>query len=260
LAVLTQRVETIDCCNQDPITLLDVDKDKVEEILKEAEVTSAGFLLEQDAQAIMSAYGLPALKMVLAYSPQEAQAVADEIGFPLVMKIASPDIPHKSDIGGVLVGISDQVEVEEGYQKLLQVAKVEAPDAKILGIHLQKMVDTGQEVILGAVQDPQFGALVMFGSGGVEVEGLEDVSFALAPVIEDEIDYLITSTWAGKKLAGYRNLPPSDRPAVEDAIVRLAQLSADFPQISEIEINPLRVLPEGEGAAAVDVRIKLTNG
>jgi acetyltransferase len=118
------------------------------------------------------------------------------------------------------------------------------------------MFPAGQEVIVGIVQDPQFGPLVMFGSGGVEVEGLKDVAFALAPLSRDEAKHLLDSTWAGRKLRGYRNLPPADRAAVVNVLLRLAQLAADFPQLAEIEINPLRALPDGQGAVAVDVRIK----
>jgi acetyltransferase len=116
------------------------------------------------------------------------------------------------------------------------------------------MLAEGQEVIVGAIQDPQFGPLVMFGSGGVEVEGLKDVRFALAPVPREEAEALLDETWAGRRLSGFRNLIPADREAVLDIISRLAQLSSDFPQLTEIEINPLRVLGEGQGAYAVDVR------
>jgi acetyltransferase len=118
------------------------------------------------------------------------------------------------------------------------------------------MIPTGQEVITGAIQDPQFGPLVMFGSGGVEVEGLKDVAFALAPLTGEEAEHLLESTWAGRRLRGYRNLLPADQQAVLDVLLRLAQFAADFPKISEIEINPLRVLQQGEGAYAVDVRLR----
>jgi acetyltransferase len=117
------------------------------------------------------------------------------------------------------------------------------------------MIPQGQEVIVGAVQDAQFGPLVMFGSGGIEVEGLKDVAFALAPITEEEVGYLLDSTWGGRKLNGYRNIPPADQASVKETIYRLAQLAADLPQIQEIEINPLRVL-EG-GAYALDVRARL---
>jgi acetyltransferase len=119
------------------------------------------------------------------------------------------------------------------------------------------MAADGQEVIVGAVQDPQFGPLVMFGSGGVEVEGLKDVQFALAPLGEAEAKSLLEKTWAGQKLRGFRNLPQADRQAVTQTLLRLAQMAADFPQLAEIEINPLRVMETGDGAWAVDVRVRL---
>jgi acetyltransferase len=116
------------------------------------------------------------------------------------------------------------------------------------------MLNHGQEIIIGALQDPQFGPMVMFGSGGVEVEKLGDVAFALAPVSRQEVSYLLDKTWAGKRLYGYRHLPPADREAVLDVILRLGQLAADFPQIMEIEINPLQVMPKNEGVFAIDMR------
>src|SRR5690606_21381502 len=136
-------------------------------------------------------------------------------------------------------------------------ATAAAPEARIDGVHVQRMVTTGQEVIIGAVRDPQFEAIVMFGSGGVEVEGLRDVEFSLAPLSAAEAEGLLERTWAGRRLAGFRNLPPADRAAVLAIIRRLGQLAADFPELAEIELNPVRVLPDGEGAFAVDVRARL---
>ena len=124
-------------------------------------------------------------------------------------------------------------------------------------MYVQRMLSEGQEVIVGAVQDPQFGPLVMFGSGGVDVEGLKDVRFALAPLPRIEAEEMLAGTWAGRRLSGFRNLIPADREAVLDIILRLAQLAADFPEFAEIEINPLRVLEIGRGAFAVDVRARV---
>ena len=136
----------------------------------------------------------------------------------------------------------------------MQNASIARPDAKIEGVYLQRQVPEGQEVILGAVQDPQFGPLIMFGSGGVEVEGLKDVAFALGPLTQAEAESLMRKTWAGRKLDGYRNIPPADRSAVADVLVRLSHLAAEHPEIAEIEINPLRVLTKG--VVAIDVRLK----
>ena len=147
--------------------------------------------------------------------------------------------------------------VTEGYQAVVQKARQARPGVRIDGVHIQRMLTYGQEVIVGVVQDPQFGPLVMFGSGGVEVEGMKDVAFALAPLSVQDANRLLDSTWAGRKLSGYRNLLPADRAGVVNVLLRLAQLAYDFPQLAEIEINPLRVLSAGQGAFAVDVRARL---
>jgi acetyltransferase len=173
------------------------------------------------------------------------------------LKVASPSIAHKSDIGGVLLNLPDAEAVAQGFEVIVQNVRQAHPTAEIQGVYVQRMIPPGQEVIVGATQDEQFGALVMFGSGGVEVEALQDVGFALAPISDHEIEHLLQTTWAGRKLNGYRNLPPADRQAVIDVLRRIAQLAADFPQIEEIEINPLRVLEAGKGAAAVDVRARV---
>ncbi len=205
----------------------------------------------------MEAYGIPTAKMTLAKDEEEAAALAAEIGMPVVLKVASPDISHKTDVEGVLLNLADEKSVRGGYQTITNQAKAALPEAQITGVYVQKMVPMGQEVILGVVRDPQFGPVVMFGSGGTEVEGLKDLSFGLAPLTELEIDSMLQETWAGRKLEGFRNIPPADIIAVRDVMVRLAQLADDFPQFAEIEINPLRIFPTGKGAAAIDVRVHL---
>ena len=132
------------------------------------------------------------------------------------------------------------------------------PQSEIQGVYVQRMLPAGQEVILGAIQDAQFGPMVMFGSGGVEVEGLKDVAFSLAPLTIQDAEWMLENTWAGRKLHGFRNLPPADRQAVLEALILLGQLSADFPQLAEIEINPLRVFSDSQGTAALDVRMRLS--
>jgi acetyltransferase len=212
-------------------------------------------LPSQEVFRLLEAYGISSMHTVLATNPSEAVQRALELGFPLAMKLASPDILHKSDVGGVLLNLAEPGEVARGYQSITENARRAHPEARIQGVHLQRMIPQGQEVIVGALQDAQFGALVMFGSGGVEVEGLKDVQFALAPLAETEAESLLDNTWAGQKLRGYRNFPPADRAAVLDALIRLAQLASDFPQLVEIEINPLLVLESG--ALAVDARARL---
>jgi succinyl-CoA synthetase beta subunit len=147
--------------------------------------------------------------------------------------------------------------VREGYATILERVRAARPGTSLSGVLVQPMALPGQEVIVGAVQDAQFGAVVMFGSGGIEVEGLRDVQFSLAPLTQGDAEVMLENTWAGRKLRGFRSLPPADRPAVLQVLYRLAQLAADFPQLSEIEINPLRVLSPGVGALALDVRARL---
>jgi acetyltransferase len=204
---------------------------------------------------ILAAYGISTPPSALARTGEEAVTLAQKLGFPAALKVASPDIVHKSDVGGVLLNLCDEAAVREGFTVVTSRARQARPEAALLGATVQRMVPSGQEVIAGAVQDAQFGPLVMFGSGGVEVEGLKDVEFALAPLTVSEAEYLLEHTWAGRKLRGFRHLPPADRQAVIDAVLRLGQLAADFPQLTEIEINPLRVMAEGQGSVAVDARI-----
>jgi acyl-CoA synthetase (NDP forming) len=215
---------------------------------------SVGSVVEKTPEQLIAAYGIPTAPMRLASSADQATEIARELGFPLVMKIASPDILHKSDIGGVLLDVASEQAVRAGYAQIIKRAVTAMPGARIEGVHLQRQVPPGQEVILGAVQDKQFGPLVMFGSGGVEVEGLQDVAFALGPLTQAEAESLLRKTWAGRKLDGYRNIPPVDKSAVIDAIVRFSYLAADHPAHAEIEINPLRVLERG--VVALDVRVK----
>lgn len=216
-----------------------------------------GFLPIEVIGDILAAYGIPMPRAMPAASAAQAVELAERAGYPVVLKVASPDIVHKTEVGGVLLDLGDADEVAAGYETVLANAAAAAPEAHIEGVLVQHMITTGQEIIVGAVQDPQFEAIVMFGSGGVEVEGLRDVDFSLAPLSEGEASGLLDRTWAGQRLKGYRNLPPGDRAAVLDIIRRLGQLAADFPQLVELELNPVRVLPAGKGAFAVDARGRL---
>ncbi len=262
LAVLAQRAEFLCRPEEDPQRYQDVDSKRVQEILnpylEQAKLFQQAINLPTEAVlAILDAYQIPTLPTGLARSAAEAAALAEKVGYPVVMKVASPAIVHKSDIGGVALNVSDSLSVVQGFEVIQHNALQAHPDAEILGVHIQKMIPEGQEVIIGGVQDEQFGALVMFGSGGVEVEGLKDIEFALAPITDYEAQQLLDNTWAGKKLEGYRNLPPADRTATIQAIKRFAQLLDDFPQFVEFEINPLRVLQASQGVIAMDVRARV---
>ncbi len=206
------------------------------------------------AEELVAAYGIAVAPVRLARSAEEAAALAAEVGFPVALKIASPDISHKSDVGGVILNLHTPQEVRDAYILATRNSQQARPHARITGCTIQRMLPPGQDVIAGMVRDPQFGALMMVGSGGVEVEGLRDVAFGLAPLTPAEAQAMLARTWAGRKLGGFRNIPPADRGAVIEALVRLSQLAEEHPDIAEIEINPLRVLTQG--AVAVDVRLK----
>lgn len=254
LATLVRRAAHLESPNAVPAHYDDVRRDDVRAVLDDA---PDGFLAQEGVAKILGAYGIDVPRIVLAPTPDDAVAAATQLGFPVALKVASPDIPHKSDVGGVLLGLGDADAVRDGFATVQANALRAHPNARLDGVHLQRMLPEGQEVIVGAVQDPQFGALVMFGAGGTEVEGVKDVAFALAPLPCTEADAMIDDTWAGRKLRGFRNVPPADRGAALDALLRLGQLVAEHPRIAEVEINPLRVRPAGLGVVAVDVRLRV---
>lgn len=254
LGILSERADILKRLEDKTVVLKDVKKGLAEKIVS---ASLSGQFMDQDAaNQILSAYKIPTVLPRFAADKESAASLAKEIGFPVVLKLASPDISHKSDVGGVLLNITSEGDVLMGFDTVTQRAREAKPDARLEGVHLQRMLPPGQEVIVGMVRDPQFGPVIMFGSGGVEVEGLKDVAFALAPLTRQDAERLLDHTWAGRKLLGFRSLPPADREAVIEILLRLAQLSVDLPDISEIEINPLRVLAKGQGAFTVDVRAK----
>lgn len=255
LAILSERAEYLAGERQEAVRPRNIDDNLAETILCDA--TSDGFLPPQVVNDLLRAYGIPVPEMGLARTPQEAVQWADRVGYPVVLKIVAPEIVHKSDIGCVRLNLADEAAVREAFQTIMANGRQVQPAAAIEGVSVQPMIPTGQEVIIGAVQDPQFGAMIMFGSGGVEVEQLKDVAFALAPLTENEATKMVTQTWAGRRLQGYRHLPPGDQTQTIEALLRLGQLAADWPQLAEIEINPLRVLAPGQGVVAVDARARL---
>ncbi|MCK6582118.1 MAG: acetate--CoA ligase family protein [Anaerolineales bacterium] len=203
---------------------------------------------------LMTAYGIPTAPIRLARTEDEAVEIANELGYPVVMKIASPDILHKSDVGGVVLNINDAASLQSAFTKMLTQIRSRVPPPRVDGVHLQSHIAEGQEVIVGMMRDEQFGPLMMFGSGGVEVEGLKDVAFCLGPLDQAEAEDMMRKTWAGRKLKGFRSIPAVDEGSVRDVLINLSRLAAEHDEIEEIEINPLRVL--SKGAVALDVRIK----
>ena len=236
-------------------TQFDVDQERAAEILSEA--TGRGqTLLGVEAMDLLEAYGIPTPDGSVVDSPGEASRVAEAIGGEVVMKIVSPDISHKSDIGGVEVGVPPAA-VADTYEDLVVRARNYQPDATILGVQVQDLVDieTGTETIVGVTRDPQFGPLVMVGLGGIFVEVMEDTAFRVAPVSEPEIREMFEELDSMPLLYGARGREPADIDALVETVARVSQLVTDFPAIAELDINPVVALPDG--VAAVDLRLTL---
>ena len=235
------------------------DKNKVKKILDEAARSGQNEIPEYTARDIIESYGFRLPKSVLAKSAQEAVAAAEKTGYPVVMKVASPDIFHKSDVGGVRVGLEDAKEVEAAFNEIMKRSIAAVPDANILGMLVQEMVSGGKEVILGMSKDPQFGPMLMFGLGGIYVEVLKDVAFRIAPILPREAGEMMDSIRSAALLKGARGEKPVDLDAVKEGLLRLSQLVTDFPVIKELDINPLKVFPaDGNGGCvAIDARISI---
>lgn len=257
LRVLWKRAENLASTPDAPAIPTGVNAAEARKVLSAAVVGAEGFLEGRGAAGLVSAYGLYLPGETMACDEDEAAAAAERAGFPVALKIASPDIPHKSDVGGVRLNLATREEVARAYREIVASAQEAAPNAQIGGVAIQPMIGPGQDVIVGAVRDPQFGPLVMFGRGGVEVETLRDVAFALAPLSLSEAEALMTATAAGRRLEGSRGVAPADRAAAVDAVLRLGQLILDHPSITDVEVNPLRVMAAGRGAVALDVRVRV---
>ncbi len=213
---------------------------------------------EAETRPLLEAYGMPMIKGGFASNPVAAASLADEIGFPVVMKIVSPQILHKSDVGGILLNLKDESEVMTAYERMFIEIGKKLPNAKLEGVMIEQMAGRGQEVIVGMRRDAGFGPVIMFGLGGVYVELFKDVAFRIAPLNDQEALEMIKETQAGKLLTGFRGQPAADLAAVVSCIRRLGQLSLDFPEIEEAEVNPLLVFPDGRGALVLDGRIILS--
>jgi 4-hydroxybutyryl-CoA synthetase (ADP-forming) len=242
---------------KESIPSFSVDKQKVKSVLTNVYNQGRTNLLENEGYSVLKAYGFPVPKSTLVNSGDEAAKAATEIGFPVVMKISSKDIIHKSESGGVKVGLKNSDDVKNAYAAILSNVKNYNPNAKIEGVLVQEMVTNSKELILGAKQDKLFGPLLMFGLGGIYVEILKDVNFRLAPISESEAREMIESIKTISLLKGVRGEKSSDLSSVVDCLLRLSQLIVDFPEIEEFDINPLLVLEEGRGSRVVDVRIGL---
>lgn len=213
-------------------------------------------LLEHEAFALAEYYGIPTPKAFLVKTPQEAYELAETVKYPIALKIVSPDITHKSDVGGVKLGLMSKEEVAKAVEEMLKTVSQRAPHARISGVLMYHMAPPGLEVIVGGIRDGVFGAAVMFGLGGIFVEVLKDVSFRIAPITYEEALEMINEIKSSTILNGYRGQPPVDKHAIADIIVKTSRLIHEIPEIESIDLNP--VIVYNKGAIAVDVRVILS--
>ncbi|MBO8129116.1 MAG: acetate--CoA ligase family protein [Peptococcaceae bacterium] len=238
--------------------LPDIDRDKVKKVFQYVKQDDGRVvLLGSEAAEVAEAYGIPVAPTRLATKPEEAVAIAEEIGYPVVLKVASPKIVHKTDIGGVRIGLQSPAEVMAGYWAIMGNVQRSLPNVVIYGIEVQKMAPKGTELIIGMSRDVTFGPLIAFGLGGIYVNLLKDVAFRLAYKLNrEEIKKMIFETKAYTLLRGYRGDKPADLDAIENIIQRVAALVVDFPEIAEMDINPVFAYPSG--ATALDIKITIS--
>jgi acyl-CoA synthetase (NDP forming) len=227
----------------------------VTEVIDNARRAGRACLTEIESKELLAEAGLPVAETRLARTKQEAISIAKGLGFPVVLKIASPDIVHKSDAGGVKLGLKNATEVGRAYREIMDLVRQREPQAAIYGVSVQRMVRPGIEVIMGMSRDALFGPVLMFGLGGVFVEVLKDVSFRIVPINRRDARQMIEEIKGYPVLKGYRGQEPADITALEDMLLRLSYFVAQSPQIMELDLNP--IFAHRDGAVAVDARIIL---
>ena len=237
-----------------------VDNKAVKAVLDRAKNDGRYAIGDAEAWDILKAYDMTIPKSLLAKTSDEAVEIANDLGYPVVMKIASPDILHKTDVGGVKVGLESPDQVRDAFDLMIYRTERYLPEAQIWGCQIQEMAPPGGlEVLIGMNRDPQFGPLVTFGLGGIYVEALKDVTFRVAPFTRLEAGAMLDEIRSKALLEGVRGNPPIDKKAIIDTLLRMGQLVQDFPEIAELDINPLIVYPRGQGAIAIDMRLVLSS-
>jgi acyl-CoA synthetase (NDP forming) len=251
LANLSEKAGLID---EPAPELADIDRAAVSKIFAQARAAGVLTFPEASGLAILKAYGFPLLDSRIAHNRAEAEQIAKEIGRPLVLKIVSPDILHKTEAGGIVLNVLPE-NAGTAFEALWSQVAQKQPQAHLEGVLLEELVSGGTEMILGSVQDPSLGAALMLGFGGTAVEVWRDIVFGVNPLTKTDVLEMIKKLRAYKLLAGWRGAPAADQAALVDGVLRLARLLADFPEIKEMDINPFLVLEQGKGAKALDVRI-----
>lgn len=239
------------------IAKYDVNKKMASELIKKAGDEGRS-MLQEEGMKVLEAYGIPVPQSKIAKTEDESVMIARDIGFPVVMKISSPQILHKSDAGGVKINIKTEQEARDAFVQITSNVKIYNPSAQIKGILVQEMVSGGKETIIGSKQEHGFGSVIMFGMGGIYVQFLKDVVFKVAPVTDLEALSMTSSIRTGQVLQGVRGERPSDIKKLTECIQRVSQLALDFPQIKELDLNPTVVFEEGKGCKVVDVRIVIS--
>ena len=225
------------------------------DIVEAARRAGRTLLSEVESKQLLGEAGIPVVPTRLATSREEAVRIAEEIGLPAVLKVISPDVTHKSDVGGVKVGLETADQVSSAYDSIMSSTRAAAPTASIEGVSVQSMAEPGVEVIVGATRDPQFGHVVMFGLGGVLVEMLRDVSMRLVPVEQRDARAMIREIKGLPLLQGYRQYPPCDLDSLEEVILGLSRFLEEHPEVRELDLNPVLCYPKG--LVAVDARVVL---
>ncbi len=235
----------------------EVDRDAVRDIIARIRKEDRVSIGDSEAREILIAYGIQIPPSELAETPARAVEIAAEMGYPVVLKIASPDILHKTDVGGVKVNLENAGDVRDAFDLITYRAQRYLPEARLWGCLVQKMVPPGLEILIGMNRDPQFGPLVTFGLGGIYVEALRDAAFRIAPFSRSEAEAMLHEIRASTLLDGVRGEPPVDQERLTDVLLRIGQLVLDFPEISELDINPFVVYGRGQGGTALDMRLIL---
>jgi acetyltransferase len=233
-----------------------VNRERVKDLISQARSQQRDLLISEALQ-VLGYYGIPTVPSVIAMQVEEAQAAAEEIGYPVAIKIVAEQISHKSDVGGVQLNLRNGPAVAEAFEEMMERIHQVNPEAQLDGILVQPMVTGGRELILGGRQDPQFGPVVLVGLGGIFVEIFEESQVRVAPISQRTAEEMIQDLRGYQILTGARGHKPVDIDSVIEAILRLSQLLTDFPEIKELDINPLRVFYAGEGCRALDARIIL---
>ncbi|TRO46833.1 acetyl-CoA synthetase [Candidatus Bathyarchaeota archaeon] len=227
----------------------------ISKIFEQAKIEGRKFLLEPEAKTVCKDYGIPVTKLKIAKTAEQAVKYSEEIGYPTVLKILSPDVIHKFDVGGVILNIKNQMEAKNAFNKIIENIKKHNKKARIYGVLVQEMAPSSIEVIVGSIKDSQFGPTLMFGFGGTYVELMKDVSFRIAPIDEYDAKEMISEVKAYPILTGYRGQPPADIDALIKILLKVSNLVMDHQEIKELDLNPVMIYEKG--VKTVDARIIL---